>query len=786
MKKIFSLLSTTFLLTPTFLIACQKNDFNQDKYHFIEKNNFANDYKDFSYLANNYVSKNIHEINLATSAKLFRIKSSNQPLIDFRDNIVIIPSELSYKFEWANQINISTENNDFIFSNDEIDDVQYEYENDNKENGIFKPKKEKGNGFDSPFLFIPSSNQNSINHNDFKKALQNAKSIEIKSKNLDNVWIDYKNKQANQDNKININSFRLGLFANLLKNKSFRHGYVEEKSINIDQYKDMNNNIDGFDLYQYLYDKKIDIKKLFDFSEDSITLKTLDDSFVDWTNIFENLFIIQNYFDAIPFEIIYKNYGNPMDNINWFFEYGKSFKDRLFASNYYISKMDNNETILNINKNYINNEKNIPNKITIQYNSLPLSPNTFSLQSVNAFKQNIISKIDYETLNIDEKQFILNNFKKYNFSYLKNYNRFSMNNPIIINYSPNLETKLMNKTFIKMFYGLNESNNLEIFSKNIWFQSLFNNLINQYALVENSKDIWLSQAPENLKLEGKNKVLNIEEIKDAFINISKPIIFDHKGIKIKNTFQYQNKNNLTNPNLIFIEEKIKSNWFDEISKSIKNILNDFFTSNTNDKEAFVNIPILIKTKNQFVEDRLRLIKKIFNSIDRRLKIEITPIDNFEKYNIFFKSNNSIYKESKFNIFEGNSVEYLYSQILNKENNLSILLNTLFEGKEEFKEIYKELIVLKEFLNLNKIDITQDLSEESKSLFRNYLSNLKIENQLNLINEISNLISYTISFDNQINIDSYSKIVFQKHFEKPIGWNNLNYFQDIKIKGEINE
>ncbi|SYV89883.1 Uncharacterised protein, partial [Metamycoplasma alkalescens] len=224
--------------------------------------------------------------------------------------------------------------------------------------------------------------------------------------------------------------------------------------------------------------------------------------------------------------------------------------------------MNNNQTRLKKNPDYKNNTSNNLNEITIQYNLLPIAQTTFSLQATNAFKQNIISKIEYENLNINEKDYLLKNYKKYNFSYQRNYNRFVLNNKIIINHNPLVNTPYMNQNFLKLFYGLNEkTNQFELKKENLIFQSLFNNIINQYSLVDGNNDVWLSQAPENLLLDANNQSLNTTELKDAFLQISKPIIFSYtKNKKIENTFQYQNKNQITNPQIIKLEEKIKSFW----------------------------------------------------------------------------------------------------------------------------------------------------------------------------------------------------------------------------------
>lgn len=778
MNKRILFLSPLAIVLPFVSLSCAKNDFNNDVYHYIEKNNFANDYGDFSYLDDNYVSENIHKINLSTSAKLFRVKSRKQPLIDFRDNIVLVPSELSYQFEWAKKINIITSTETLTFDNDRINKVNYD-NNATPEEGIFIPKKDKGNGFNSPFLFIPSSDNKSINSDNFKNSLKNLKSFEIELNEKNDIWVDYHGKLVKENNKINHKSFKLGLLSKLLRNKDFKKHYIQKNKINLET-----NNYDskldnGFDLYSYLIKNKIEIDKLLDFSTNKIIIKTVDDSLINFEKLFENLFIVHNYFDAIPFEIIGSKYKDPFKNLEWFFSYGKDFQKRYYAGSYFISKMNNNITELEINNFYINNNDNLK-KITIEYNPLPISQSTFSLQSLNAFKQNIISKLDYETLNLDEKNYILKNYQKYNFSYQKNYNRFELNNQIIVNQNPDINSKNMNKNFIKLYYGLNEKNQLDLKPINLTFQSLFNSLINQYAFTQDNKSLWLSQAPENLKILANNSAINVEEIKDLYNQISKPIIFNFENKKISNTFQFQNKDKLNNPQVLFEEEKLKSTWFDLIKENLVKIINDFYKQTNNEENIYINIPVSIDKDNQEVNKKILLVKNILNSIDSRLKVNLTKIDDYEKYHYYFEENKSIYKKSTFKLFQGDTVEFIYNQLTNYDNNLVKLIDFLSKNKVIYQQIYKQLIKLNDFLISNNLSLENIVDTQTKNKVIGFIYSLKIEEQAEIINEINNLISYSMSFTNQININSFSKVVYQKNFKKPLGWNNLNYYQDIEI------
>ncbi|MCV3753399.1 hypothetical protein OF364_01030 [Mycoplasma enhydrae] len=777
MRKNLLLWMPTTLL-PLCSISCIKNNFNNNKFVYIEKNNFANDYGDFAYLNHNFTSDNIRAINLATSAKLFRLKSEQQPLIDFRDNIVLVPSSISYNFELANKIVVNSKTKNYEFSNDSIDKIDFNPKDDVEIPGVFKPKRDKGNGFNSPFLNIPSSNTNSINHKVFKTSLSEAKSIEIYVQDLKNIWVDYNGNLVN-NLPLNISSFRLGLLAHLLKNPAFRNEHIKKN--NLKTTKVDNPVFKGFDLYSFLINNKINVNKLLDFSSNKLTLETIDGSFVNFETLFNNLFIIQNYFDALPYEYIIKKYGNPLKSIKWFFEYGKTFKDRLFSSFYYISTSNSNQITLNINKYYKKVNKSALRQIKIEYNPLKNSQKTHSSQSINAFKQNIISKINYEELSIDDKKYILKNNRRFNISYEKNFNRFRLANNIVINHKPNMNSPYMNKYFLELYYGLNNQK-YELKTINMAFQSLFNNIINQYALVQDNKDIWLSQAPQNLYLKAKNKALNYEELKDAFVPISVPIIFKKNLDKIKDTFQFKNKQKISDPEIIDINKKMQSFQYKTIKEELSKIIDEFYQNKADKKSIYLNLPIVVENENQFVNDRIAVLKNNLNSIHKKLRVDITIVDNFEKYNEYLKSNKSIYKHDEFRLFQGDSVEYIFSVLKNENNGIVDIAKTLKKHEAEFlkNHTYENLINLQTFLDNNSISL---LNINDVKVIKEYLNNLNMEQQISLINELNNLLSYTLNFNNQINIDSFYKVVYQRHIIKPLSPNNLNYFQDIRIRGK---
>lgn len=191
MKKNILILSSMlalFTMTSAISISCKFNNFNEDKKKYIQKLNIANPYLEYGSSIPNFKNQNLKEINLMTGAKVLRIYSKNQPKIDFRDNIVLRPTELSYKFEYGNSIQI----NDKLFNSDDKLNVDYQNIELNKQDpNKYYPSKDKGNGFNNPYLFVPSKNSMSINSKQFIESLRKAKNISISINQRKNYWINW-------------------------------------------------------------------------------------------------------------------------------------------------------------------------------------------------------------------------------------------------------------------------------------------------------------------------------------------------------------------------------------------------------------------------------------------------------------------------------------------------------------------------------------------------------------------------------------------------------------------
>ncbi|QJG66615.1 hypothetical protein HGG64_02820 [Mycoplasma phocoeninasale] len=805
MKKTFlHLIIPLMVLTPLVVVSCEKNNFNQEKRTFIDHVNYANDYNYLATYQANSASDNIQKINLMSESKLLRIKTKQQPQIDFRDSIVIKPTELNYQFEYAKSIKISSNNEIKTFSNDLTDEVSYESEDQPKPN-IFYPKKDKGNGFNLPYLFIPSSDKNSINHPDFFKALANSKGFSITVDSNQGFWIDYK---GNFENKtfLSANDFKLNILKTALLDKNFRNQWLTDHNLELSEDEKSliseNENLFSNDFISYLNSYHIDLNRLLDFESDSLNFFTINNEQRDLSDFFKNIFLYTNFVDGLPYEYIVKKYGNIKQQISWLFDYASNYKNRLYSSYYFISSNANNEINLIRNKNY-RPDKNDLEKITIKYNSIPISTSTFGTQMYNAFSQNIVSSLNFNALDVNQKQEILTKYAEYNIGYSRQVKKYQPHNKIINNLLPIAKDHYFNSTFSELYYGvkLNElTEDLNVrkinSSESYIFRTLINNLINQYGFSEKNDDIWLSQAPEDINILASSQGLNYNFLRDALVNISKPYIATEKqGNQINtiaNNYQFKNKdyaNAVDNHN---ISKKLKPHNFEIIKKYLNQIIEDYYQKNPNAKNIEFDIPIKAFAINASIRNIVAKINSIFNQINQHLKPKIVLIENFDQYEEYFLKNKSIYKENDFKLLKANTQEFIITEILSLNSNIFMFINNLDNYQFTDANIFKEMKKYLEFLKTHKLNFDHGSIKEFNDWFKahkqqiqrettTYLEKLKLEDNINFINEINNTISYVLSFENQIANETFDKIIYQKFIQKPIAFDGLDYFQDILIE-----
>ena len=829
--KIFMLIPTIFPMI--FIPLSCSNDYNKLHDNFVYQKNIANPATDFSYAYSNSYNDVLKQINLATGAKLFRISSQNQPNIDFRDNITTKPTELWYQFEHCSSITIRKTNlpNDegITYTKDSI--MKAIYQNvieSEKDPNFYYPKKDKGNGFYKPYLFVPSNNEQSINHKSFFDNLKSAYSITLnfKDKHYDNYWINHKGEQTKY--KITSKDFWFGLLRSALKNKNYRNKFIDkyhfDQSKEQNEYEKNKNNpyFDGEDIFEFFNKYNIKTDNLFNYEKfknagenDSITFESANNSKINFIDFFKNMFLYSNIMDALPYQFLLDKYNLSNDRLldstnsfNWFYEYGKTYDKTLFGSYYYVSKNTTNDMKLYRNTHYIKKDSEWQktkhlNEIVYRYNAIPLSRTAYALQMYNAFKQNIVSSLDITDLNNDQKQYILSNYRKFNLNFGRKYQLYHSHNNIINNYFPKSESYFFNDNFSKLYYGkginqLKQIDNIsEFYTKNSFiFKSLINNVINPQTLIRLLKlknDIWMSQAPADINIDGTTKNdVNYETLKDAQANINKQFILENdtenKLSKWNNTNQYDNKQksikNLTN-----LYESLKSIDFDFIKKKVNEIIEKYYKENSSDKPIEWDIPIEAFGISDLVKEKLKYIEKIYREIHPRLKPRVVFVDSYEKYDLYYKQGKSIYSENKFTLLESNTISFILEML--KTNNykyLSLMINMYEDlNSNTYKSISRMFYSLDDSLKLklknlkNSNLLTKGEKQEIENAILNYLSEESVQSIVDLINEINNIFSYTISIKNNVSLFNFEKTVYQKFITKPMDYNGLSYLQDIYLE-----
>ncbi|AXE60663.1 hypothetical protein DA803_00970 [[Mycoplasma] phocae] len=803
-KKIFlKLVLPLTTLAPLVALSCEKNNFNQNKRVFIDYANYANDYNSLATFQPNSASDNIKKINLMTEAKLLRIKTKEQPQIDFRDSIVIKPTELNYQLEYAKSIQVKIGNENKLFTTDEIDEVSYDLEDKPKPN-VFYPKKDKGNGFNLPYLFIPSSKENSINHSNFLASLNKSNGFSITIDSTRGFWVDYKGNYTAKT-FISANDFKLNILKVALLDQEFRDKWLDNhKLVLTDEQKlliKQNQSLFNNNFISYLNSYHIDLNKLLNFQSETLDFYTINDEQRDLSDFFKNIFLYTNYVDAMPYQYIQLKYGSVQNQIDWLFDYASNYQNRLYSSYYFISANESNEINLVRNKDYRPPENDLE-KITIKYNSIPISTSTFGTQMYNAFSQNIVSSLNFNTLDVNQKQEILTQYTQYNISYSREIKKYQPHNKIINNLLPIAQEHYFNNTFSELYYGvkLNELNEQLSFDKitnsnALIFRSLINNLINQYGLIEKNDDIWLSQAPEDINILATSSGINYHFLRDALINISKPYVAlenNNNQIQIvKNNYQFKNKDYANEINNHNISNKLRAHNYQIIQKHLNRIIEDYYQKNPNAEDIKFDIPIKAFAINANLRNIIEKISSIFSQINPHLKPNIVLIDNFDQYEEYFLKNKSIYKENDFTLLKANTQEFILSEILSENTNILFFISSLDNYQFNDQQIFKEMKKYLAFLKTNNLNFNAKTIKEFSSFFKknkqqinnltiNYLEKLKLEDNINFINDINNTISYVISFENQIANETFDKIIYQKFIKKPIAFDGLDYFQDILV------
>ncbi|QJR44403.1 OppA family ABC transporter substrate-binding lipoprotein [Mycoplasma miroungirhinis] len=825
--KLKNLFLSSLLLTIPFIgffaTSCKINNFLEINDKYNESFNFPNESNNFSIYNKNNISK---KINNLISTKLFRIVSQDQPEIDFVNNRILKPSKMFLKFEQATKIQITWNNNNkeeiSIFNTDTINNVSFDDLSLN--NQVI--------GYRNLYEFIKSNDEHSINSWNFKKALENAKKIEIFVENNKNPWLDSELNKTKHH--LNIQDFKLGFLKSIMSSLTNRQKILKTNKL-LDYDEKITQNISYFNqdnILNYLQSNNIETKQFLDpnFIKDDLplTFKLIENKNIkssNWWTVFQNIFLLDNVTDALPsFKFNLDFSLNETKNYDFLYEYGKTYKDLFYSSYYFISQNTLNNIKLKKNKYYINNtnwqNESHFNEINFKFNVLPINLQTYNIQTFNAFNQNLNSVLDFDNLDELQKQSIIDNLENYNLNYFKNYQTYNNQTPLIINLFPHSQNLFFNNTFSRLYFGLtkNELNkNYElkntVTKQTIIFRNLINNVINPYILSNlKNADIYLSQAPSGLFISSSNNSnTNYTNLIDATQQISKQIIFDNNLQKINKTTSFDNKQKAKRlDNIINYNESLKSVDFYQIQNIIKPILDDYFKQHTDEKSVTWTIPIDNRQGHYAISKLASFIKSTFKNLDNRLNVEVQFIENIDDYNLFFKNQNSLYNENNFELVTTDTNGFLYKYLT--QNDYKNLLELIFvwdviQNTQSYPEINQFIKKLENYLKDNNALYSHKIFNNFKYLdfehintffSRNLNWNLDTFNNLllsfiihysqthttfqilNLINEIANVFSYTISVDNYISLNSFSKKILQKYIIKPASYYNLEYLQDTLI------
>ena len=625
-----------------------------------------------------------------------------------------------------------------------------EYNNDDKD--LFLPPQNKNLGYNSGIISYFSKNKSNINHPDFLKNLQRAYKIRFVLKK-DIYFINNKGEKTNKE----------------LSPKNYLKTFAKNL-------KDFQEIMNSFNLN---YKTTLNSKGNFlDFEQKNINYANKMVSFLN-NQIITNLLFNPTYLE--------ENENN------------------YFIGNYYLKENTLNSQTFHINNYFYLNKstKNKLKKIILKYNPLPLDRETFSLQSFNSYRQNLISETDFDHFNKKQQNEIYYNKKLYGLNYqLKS----STNNiPINTFYNfifDNKNSIKFNDIFSELFYGLDKKEIIE--GKNILktynqknqylFRSILSLMINKITYLKklNYDNLWNSYVPENLELDG-NDIEN-SSYKKAYD--AKNYLSSEYGIdgNLINENNYK-KSFYDYKNLIDIFKQYQGINFEKTKEMLNKIIDDLYAEKNYDKNQKIEFTIpIFENENDDLKQIYDILISLFKKIDKRINPSYEFVKNSDdQYFINYQ---------KISLVE-NSISNFLKQMFFENNNSWLLMLTFIEedklfGNELIREIknFKNDFLKKQtnvFDKLKGIQLKKGFSlkrylfstneeyYEFEQKLDTYLKKLTSWEQIKLLLQLNNLVRIPFNTQNYSNSEKYEQILVQNYLIKPI--NDLGYtqFQDIKLK-----
>ncbi|VEU77936.1 OppA family ABC transporter substrate-binding lipoprotein [Mycoplasmopsis columbinasalis] len=632
-------------------------------------------------------------------------------------------------------------------------------------------------------------------------------------------------KQVFSDNKQNINSefffetlkkaveIRIQLKNNILyvnNNGEFIKGLGVRA---IDYYtsfkNDWDNTINLFTTYQ------LETPKAEDFVDKSSSISTITFRSLNTVKPELSDFVLNEIPNNLIFNPLLSSDKNPFGA-----DYGKTLDKTLFTSPYYLAYNSFEQQIFKknphfVDSNFVKNSKKLE-KIVLNYNLVPQDLSTFQLQQMEGFKQNLVTEVEYNVLNSNQKEEVDTLPVLFNLTYATDAKDYSNSVNLFWNVSGDFETneQLFSKAFGKIVLGNIYDQSLSGEESEFFFPKRFElrhllNLItnpNTFQKLINNRKYWNNVILQNANLNSvdsesfsTSKLIDYE----SFVNNFYDLNFATKTISFISDFEFEDAKNAA---LLSAADALKSPYFSEFKTRIIALLNFFYDYYHFDKQEKFSwtIPVFA-TKNKEIETILTLILNNIKSIDERLEPRFEFFAKTNKKTPFVLQKMHFENLAFSNIFASllfRSDLFFWAYLLKARDfvvsndkeftSWSDLKTNGLLSFEPIKKVYMwiETNFKPEVFSTSETSLATLLSH-SKNLktitdlkldFANFLKTFSRAEQLDLIKVVNLIFDGQISIDSYIQANSYSKQLIQITFEKPL--NDLGYtqYQDINYFG----
>lgn len=421
-----------------------------------------------------------------------------------------------------------------------------------------------------------------------------------------------------------------------------------------------------------------------------------------------------------------------------------------FYLGYYIPKVNQInkiELIKNTNSadNIFNSSQNNLNQIEILYNPTPLDEETFRVQQLRSYRQNLISEANFNTFNTSQKSDILQRSSQYGVREILNQNSLSSNQEWLytINLEPNKKSKF-NKVFENLFFNSQYSYKLK------W---LISRLYSKFSIMnaQGYPYFWNSLALPNLQIKNNlNEDSDFTTLDKAYNWATREIFSNKQGYQ--NIFYEDLKiNYFENTKLLDFSNQLKHPFFNKLIEQINEIVNQYWIENKynkNEKIIFV-LPIL----NTLTSKQKEILKNYSTVLNEINHFDVTT-QNVSKEEM--QQYNWIYSLNKLNY---------------EDNSISTYIKTLWDTSEILPYLSNQ------YLNEN-YPVLNSLKELNLENVLSFINEKNLYEQIILLNELDNLIPLPISVLNYDQYKSLDKKMIQKYYEYPTNRSGIVSFEDI--------